>query len=147
MAEIVREQLGIPDCRSLIRLDKKVCHKGKTSSETRYFISSLDPDEVSASEFQDYILGHWEVENCLHLPKDRYFEEDKHTVRTEWGKAWTVLTNIAVSLAGSCERVKRRSVKFMSVVALIRALLQKNSDGNGERTAKSEGKRSPLNGK
>jgi len=62
-------------------------------------MSSLDPDEVSASQFQDFILRHWEVENCLHLQKDRYFEEDKHVVKgNTWGHAWTVLTNIAVSM-------------------------------------------------
>ena len=66
--------------------------------ETRYYISSLDPDEVSASEFQGYILGHWEVENCLHWQKDRYDDEDKHVVLRDWGEAWTVLTNMAVSL-------------------------------------------------
>ena len=45
---------------------------------------------VSASEFQDIIVGHWEVENCLHLQKDRYFGEDAHAVRRDWGEAWTV---------------------------------------------------------
>jgi len=44
-------------------------------------MSRLDPDEVSASQFQDLVLGHWEVENCLHLQKDRYDEEDKHVVK------------------------------------------------------------------
>ena len=64
---------GILGCRSLIRLDKEVRRKGEESSfETRYFISCLDPDEVSAKEFQELILGHWEVENCLHGQKDRY---------------------------------------------------------------------------
>ena len=99
-AEYVREQLGIPDCRSVIRLDKEVRRKGKTLSlETRYFISSLDPDTVSAKEFQAYILGHWEVENCLHGQKDRFYGEDKHVCDPSWGKAWTVLTNMALSLA------------------------------------------------
>jgi hypothetical protein len=46
-AEVVREQLDVPNCRSLIRLDKEIRRKGKTPScETRYFISSLDPDKV-----------------------------------------------------------------------------------------------------
>jgi predicted transposase YbfD/YdcC len=77
-AEYVREQLGVPNCRSLIRLDKEVRCEGKTLSfETRYFISSLDPDKVSAEEFQAYILGHWEVENCLHGVKDKEYAEDK----------------------------------------------------------------------
>jgi predicted transposase YbfD/YdcC len=99
-ADRVREELGIPGCRSLLRLDKTVRRKGKLPIfETRYYMSSLDPDQVSASRFQDLILGHWEVENCLHLQKDRYYEEDKHVVKgNTWGQTWTVLTNIAVSL-------------------------------------------------
>ena len=100
VAEVVREQWDVPGCRSLIRLDKEVRRKGETPSvKTHYFISSLDPDAVSASRFQDYILRHWEVENCLPLQKDREFGEDKHGGRTEWGAVWTVLTNMALSLS------------------------------------------------
>jgi hypothetical protein len=73
--------LDVPNCRSLIRLDKEIRPRGKTPSvETRYFISSLDPDKVSAREFQGYILGHWEVENCLHGTKDKEYGEDKHVL-------------------------------------------------------------------
>jgi predicted transposase YbfD/YdcC len=84
----------------LIRLDKEIRCEGKTLSfETRYFISSLDPDVVSASEFQELILRHWEIENCLNGQKDRFYDEDKHVLgRDSWGKAWTVLTNMALSL-------------------------------------------------
>jgi predicted transposase YbfD/YdcC len=108
-AEVVREQLGVPNCRSLIRLDKEIRRKGKEPTvETRYYMSSLDPDHVSAAQFQDYILGHWEVENCLHLAKDREYEEDKHVVRRGgWGEAWTVLTNIAVSLVNLLRQKER----------------------------------------
>ena len=78
-AEVVREQLGIPGCRSVIRLDKEIRREGEEPSlETRYFVSSLNPDVVSAKEFQAYIRGHWEVENCLHMLKDRDGSEDKH---------------------------------------------------------------------
>jgi len=92
--------LGIPGCRALIRLDKEIRCEGKEPSyETRYFISSLDPDVVSAKKFQAFILGHWEVENCLHLLKDREGGEDKHVCGSDWGQAWTVLTNMALSLA------------------------------------------------
>ena len=57
------------------------------------------PDVVSAKEFQAYILGHWDVENCLHLQKDRYYDEDKHVLRLPGvGDAWTILTSIALSL-------------------------------------------------
>jgi predicted transposase YbfD/YdcC len=99
-AEIVREQLGVSGCRSVIRLDKEIRREGKASSlETHYFVSSLDSDVVSAEEFQSYILGHWEVENCLHLQKDRYYDEDKHVLRLPGlGDVWTVLTSMALSL-------------------------------------------------
>ena len=98
-AEAVREMFGIPGCRALIRLNKEVRRDGKVLyEETRYFMSSLDPDKVSPAEFQAYILGHWEVES-LHWHKDRYYREDKHVLGDAVGKTWTVLTNIAVSLA------------------------------------------------
>ena len=98
-ADYIREELGIPGCRSILRLDNEVRKKGELKSyETRYYVSSLDPTEVSASEFQDLILGHWEVENCLHLQKDKYYDEDKHVSVSGWGEAWTILTSMVVSL-------------------------------------------------
>ena len=58
-AEVVREMFGIPNCRALICLEKETRHPKKSVSfETRYSISSLDPDKVSASELQGYILEH-----------------------------------------------------------------------------------------
>ena len=67
LAEVIREMFDVPNCRSVIRLDKEIRRPGQEPVlETRYYISSLDPDKVPASRFQEYILGHWEVENCLH---------------------------------------------------------------------------------
>jgi len=98
-AEVIREMFDVPNCRSVIRLDKEIRHPERGGSfETRYYISSLDPDKVSASELQGYILGHWEVENCLHGQKDKEYGEDKHVCGSSWGEAWAVLTNMAVSL-------------------------------------------------
>jgi predicted transposase YbfD/YdcC len=108
VAEYVREQLGIPDCRSVIRLDKEIRHPDKDPSfETRFYISSLDPDVVSAKEFQGYILGHWEIENCLHGQKDKESGEDKHVCRSDWGKTWSTLTSMALSLAQLFKRGER----------------------------------------
>jgi len=92
----------------VICLDKEVRRPGELPSfETRYYISSLDPDVVSAKEFQAYILGHWEVENCLHMLKDRDCGEDTHVCRSDWGKTWSTLTNIALSLAQLFKRTER----------------------------------------
>ena len=92
----------------MIRLDKEIrCEGEEPIRETRYFMSSLDPDKVSANEFQAYILGHWEVENCLHRIKDRDGGEDTHGCGSDGGKAWTVLTNMALSMAKLLKRGER----------------------------------------
>ena len=92
----------------MIRLDKEIrCEAEEPILVTRYFISSLDPNVVSAKKFQAYILGHWEVENCLHMLKDREGSEDKHVCCADWGRAWTVLTNMAVSMAQLLKKGER----------------------------------------
>ena len=107
-AEVVREQLGVPGCRSVIRLDKEIrCEGEEPIRETRYYISSLDPDNVSPSQFQAFILGHWEIENCLHMLKDRDGGEDKHGCGADWGKAWTGLLNMALSLTQLLRKKER----------------------------------------
>jgi hypothetical protein len=40
---------------------------------TRYYVSSLPSDAVSAKRFQESILRHWAVENCLHLETDKEY--------------------------------------------------------------------------
>jgi len=121
----VREQLNVPGCRSLIRLDKETCRPGeKPKKETRYYMSSLDPDKVSAKEFQSLILGHWGIENCLHGTKDRFYGEDKHVCGEDWGKAWTILTSMAVSVAKLMKK-NEQSVKEV----------RKRADAKPEETA------------
>jgi predicted transposase YbfD/YdcC len=69
------------------------------SRESRYFVSSLDPDSVTAAELQGYIRGHWQVENCLHFVKDRWWDEDRHyTRRPGLAEAFASLTNAALSV-------------------------------------------------
>jgi predicted transposase YbfD/YdcC len=51
---------------------------GITSSETRYFISSLKPD---AKEMLRAVRAHWTVENNLHWSLDVSFREDESRVR------------------------------------------------------------------
>ena len=41
-----------------------------------------------------------EVESCLRWQKNFFYREDKHVLGpNSWGEAWTILTNIALSLA------------------------------------------------
>lgn len=51
---------------------------GRTSVESRYFISSLAPD---AEELLKAVRSHWKVENTLHWSLDVAFREDESRVR------------------------------------------------------------------
>ena len=99
-ADLIREQFGIPNCRSLLRLDKEVRREGELLSlEMRYFISSLKPDDGKPCDFQKLIRDHWWVETSLHFVKDRWWEEDRHYLELSGlGQVWMALTNAALSV-------------------------------------------------
>ena len=42
------------------------------SSDSRLFMSSIDPVRITPAELLQTIRDHWQVENCLHWQKDRY---------------------------------------------------------------------------
>jgi predicted transposase YbfD/YdcC len=69
------------------------------SRESRYFITSLEADSVTPRELHGYIRGHWQVENCLHFIKDRWWDEDRHyTKRPGLAEAFASLTNAALTV-------------------------------------------------
>ena len=100
-AEYLRERLNVPDCQIAIRVDREVrsAEGALLSRESRYFVTSLDPGSVTAAELHAYIRGHWQVENCLHFVKDRWWDEDRHyTKRPGLAEAFASLTNAALSV-------------------------------------------------
>ncbi|MBD6620178.1 ISAs1 family transposase [Komarekiella sp. 'clone 1'] len=78
---------------------------GKTTIETRYFISSLTQ---SAQEFALGIRSHWGIENSLHWILDVAFREDDCRIRKDNApQNFAILRQIAVNLLGKEKRVKR----------------------------------------
>ena len=65
---------------SIGRQDSMRVVKGKTTIETRYFISSL-PNNAEA--LADSIRQHWGVENSLHWVLDVAFREDDSRIRKD----------------------------------------------------------------
>lgn len=100
-AQYVRERLDFPDCQIVIRVDREVRSSDGTIllAESRYFATSLDPGSVTASGLQSYVRDHWQVENCLHFIKDRWWDEDRHyTKRPGLAEVFASLTNAALSV-------------------------------------------------
>ncbi|MCC6126129.1 MAG: transposase [Pirellulales bacterium] len=97
------------------------------SCESRYFTTSLDPGSVTASGLQSYVRNHWQVENCLHFVKDRWWDEDRHyTKRPGLAECFAALTNAALSIlrlihpAGQPLRATAESIQWSPLFVLNR---------------------------
>lgn len=68
-----------PDLRSvgLVQATREV--QGQTTTEIRYYLSSLP---VEAARFSEAVRGHWSIENSCHWILDVVFREDDCRVRT-----------------------------------------------------------------
>ena len=84
----------------LLRVDRETKDKkGVTTRETRYFVTSLDPDTTTPKQLLKYVRNHWQVENCLHYVKDRWWDEDRHwSKRPGLAERLASLANVALTL-------------------------------------------------
>lgn len=99
----VTEQLPAPlrkvqwkGLRSMGKVEATRTVNGKTSVESRYYITSLAAD---AERFAEFVRSHWAIENQLHWMLDVAFREDDSRIRT--GHAATnmaVVRRIALNL-------------------------------------------------
>lgn len=78
---------------------------GRSSTERRYFISSLS--SVDAKTMGRYIRGHWSVENNLHWQLDVSFGEDDRRIRKDHGaENFSRLCRTALNLLKSDKTLK-----------------------------------------
>lgn len=86
-----------PGLRSLICVDSQRAIDGRTSTERRYYISSLD--SRCPRLLADAIRGHWGIENRLHWSLDISFREDESRIRQRHGaENFSRLRRIALNL-------------------------------------------------
>lgn len=89
---------------------------GKTSVETRYFISSLEDD---IKKIVEAIRGHWSIENSLHWVLDVTFKEDNSRIKKDNAPAnFAVLRHIAVNLMGQ-NQTRKLSVRKKRFLASL----------------------------
>ena len=96
--------------KSIIKINSAVHHKstGKDTSETRWYIASLD---LNAEQSLHAVRSHWQVES-MHWVLDMTFREDESRIRKGCGAlAFNVMRKIAMAL------FKQDSTKSASIAA------------------------------
>ncbi|MCC5662258.1 ISAs1 family transposase [Nostoc sp. XA010] len=89
---------------------------GKTTVETRYFISSL---ESNAKQFANSVRSHWGIENSLHWVLDVALKEDECRISKDNApQNFAVLRQIAVNLLGK-EKCVKRGIKNKQFLAAM----------------------------
>jgi predicted transposase YbfD/YdcC len=90
------EHQGWRDLQSVALLESQRTINGVTSTEKRYYLSSLPPD---AQRIAKAVRTHWQVENSLHWILDVAFREDESRIRVDHAQTnFIVLRHLALSL-------------------------------------------------
>jgi len=86
--------------RTVVRVRAERTCKGRTTSETRYYISSLSGDTPHmARTLLQAVRSHWGIENGLHWVLDIAFREDESRVRRDHApENFAILRRLALSL-------------------------------------------------
>ena len=89
---------------------------GKTTVETRYYISSLNLD---AKKFGESVRSHWGIENSLDWVLDVALNEDDCRIRKDNApQNFAILRHIAVNLLGQ-EKTKKLGIKNKQFLAAV----------------------------
>ncbi len=90
--------------KSIIAVKSQRTINGKTATDYRYFISSL---ESNAEVAQTAIRAHWAIENSLHWVMDMVFREDESRVRLD-----NSAENMSVLKHAALNQLQRAKPKF-----------------------------------
>lgn len=93
-----------PDLRRVLLIRSKRTRDGKTTTEERYYITSID---LGAQDLLESVRSHWGIENKLHRTLDVLFLEDaaqEHDRTT--AENLSALRKMAVSVLGNMDPAK-----------------------------------------
>ena len=95
---------------TLFKIDSEIFYEGKTTKETRYYITSLN---ISASELLSIARKHWSIENGLHRTLDVSFKEDASQEHDRNAAAnLSILRKVELSLLKAIDTNKKLKLKI-----------------------------------
>lgn len=92
--------MGFPGCQIALRVDRDVIADDGVVrlSHTRYFLTSVSPDEIRADELLATVRNHWQIENSVFFLKDRWWDEDRHWTRRPGLSQWLAHLTTAATM-------------------------------------------------
>ena len=81
----LNEYLDWPGVAQVGQVESEVVKDGKTSHETRYFITSVSRAVADAAQLLKWARGHWSIENRSHYVRDVTMSEDSSRIRKRSG--------------------------------------------------------------
>jgi predicted transposase YbfD/YdcC len=103
--------------QSVVMIESWRTHKGETTFERRFAITSLNADSKNLAKI---MRSHWSVENNLHWVLDVYFDDDACTVRDRnAAKNLTILKRIAFNILRNhrSNQLKKKSLRRMRFIS------------------------------
>jgi hypothetical protein len=92
---------------------REVKRSGKTTREVAFGLASFPKEleqRATAEKLNQYLRGHWGIENGLHRTRDVSFNEDKATIRK--GKAPQIMAALKNLVISILHRGTVRSIKI-----------------------------------
>jgi len=98
-----------PGLKSIGQITATVWKKGKETTETRFYISSL---ALEAERLNEIARKHWAIENQLHWSLDVVFNEDKACIRNDnAAENIDILRKWALAILGKAKKKPEQSIK------------------------------------
>jgi predicted transposase YbfD/YdcC len=99
--EMIKDWVGI---KSVVCIRSNRTHKGKSTTEYRYYISSLEP---VAEQHANITRSHWGVENNVHWHLDVTFGEDQSKIRAGYGaENFSLMRKVGLNLLKADKSIK-----------------------------------------
>lgn len=100
---------------SVVRIKSTRTIRGRISTETRYYISSLSSG--NAKQMQKKIRDHWKIENSVHWVLDIAFREDESRIRMGYAQQnFALMRKMALNLLKQ-ETTKKTGIKNKRLTA------------------------------